>query len=539
MITWRRWAFLLLVALAVPAIVATQTVNPNRAIAPLPTTLQNAVTANGNGTALTVSGYATVLLDVTCATCSGGTLVNFEESADGSTFTATQALKRGTPTIASSTTSTGMWQLPVGGTITAIRARVSAYSAGTVTVKAYPSILAPSPLITSAADTGSFVQTFGSYLPVGGVNWDVITNLTNNQGGAVAMTDTRSFHVSLFSNLGAALIGQQTMAVSVPVVIASNQTSFPVTVAAGSAVIGHVITDTTSTTAVTQATGTNLHAVIDTGSTTAVTQATGTNLHAVIDTGSTTAVTQGTAANLNATVVGTGTFATQSILTTGSAQIGHLEANQSSNVAQINGVTPLMGNGASGTGAQRVTLANDSTGIIASIGTSVVAGTSATHLGKAEDAAHSSGDTGVFILGVANEANAQLAGTDGDYTVIKTDRTGQLFTDRCPSAAMVRGTATTTGTSDTSLVAASGSGSLKTYVYSAQIVNTGSTAALITFKDGSGGSTLGYTIAPASGSGSNIVFEVPLVTTANTAFYFAAGSSSTTVYASAQGCKAP
>lgn len=63
-------------------------------------------------------------------------------------------------------------------------------------------------------------------------------------------------------------------------------------------------------------------------------------------------------------VTNAGTFATQSILTTGTAQIGHLEANQSSNVAQINGVTPLMGNGASGTGAQRVTLANDSTGIL-------------------------------------------------------------------------------------------------------------------------------------------------------------------------------
>jgi hypothetical protein len=57
---------------------------------------------------------------------------------------------------------------------------------------------------------------------------------------------------------------------------------------AGTAVIGHVIADSGSTTAVT-------------GNVT-VQQATGTNLHAVIDTGSTTAVTQATAANLNATV---------------------------------------------------------------------------------------------------------------------------------------------------------------------------------------------------------------------------------------------
>lgn len=40
---------------------------------------------------------------------------------------------------------------------------------------------------------------------------------------------------------------------------------------AGSAVIGHVIVDTTSTTAVTQATGTNLHAVIDSGTITTLT----------------------------------------------------------------------------------------------------------------------------------------------------------------------------------------------------------------------------------------------------------------------------
>lgn len=58
-------------------------------------------------------------------------------------------------------------------------------------------------------------------------------------------------------------------------------------------------------------------------------------------------------------VTNAGTFATQSILTTGSAQIGHLEANQSSNVAQINGVTPLMGAGNTGTGSPRVTIASD------------------------------------------------------------------------------------------------------------------------------------------------------------------------------------
>lgn len=46
-----------------------------------------------------------------------------------------------------------------------------------------------------------------------------------------------------------------------------------------------------------------------------------------------------------------------------------LSANQSVNAAQINGVTPLMGNGATGTGALRVSIANDSTGIVSQGGT--------------------------------------------------------------------------------------------------------------------------------------------------------------------------
>jgi hypothetical protein len=66
----------------------------------------------------------------------------------------------------------------------------------------------------------------------------------------------------------------------------------------GTNVIGHVIADSGSTTAVTgnvtvvQGAGTNLHAVMDSGSTTAVTQSSGSNLHVNVDSAPTTAVTQ-------------------------------------------------------------------------------------------------------------------------------------------------------------------------------------------------------------------------------------------------------
>lgn len=63
---------------------------------------------------------------------------------------------------------------------------------------------------------------------------------------------------------------------------------------------------------------------------------------------------------------------------------------------------------------------------VTSIGTSVVPGTGATHLGKAEDAAHSSGDTGVFVLAVRSDTAAATGQTDGDYTALVTDSSGRL-----------------------------------------------------------------------------------------------------------------
>lgn len=102
------------------------------------------------------------------------------------------------------------------------------------------------------------------------------------------------------------------------------------------------------------------------------------------------------------------------------------------NVSQMNGVAVTMGNGASGTGVQRVTIANDSTGIlaavtnVATIGTSVTPGTAATNLGKAEDAAHTSGDVGVMMLSVRQNTAAALSGADADYQPLITDTNGRL-----------------------------------------------------------------------------------------------------------------
>lgn len=59
---------------------------------------------------------------------------------------------------------------------------------------------------------------------------------------------------------------------------------------------------------------------------------------------------------------------------------------------------------------------------------SIIPGTGATNLGKAEDAVHTSGDTGVMALAVRNDTLAALGATDGDYAPLQVDANGALYT---------------------------------------------------------------------------------------------------------------
>lgn len=81
-------------------------------------------------------------------------------------------------------------------------------------------------------------------------------------------------------------------------------------------------------------------------------------------------------------------------------------------------------------------------------------GTSATSLGKAEDAPHTTGDVGVMALGVRNDSGSVLA-ADGDYVPLTLDATGALRVDlngtvsaNNSSVVALAGGASFTGTSD-------------------------------------------------------------------------------------------
>lgn len=81
--------------------------------------------------------------------------------------------------------------------------------------------------------------------------------------------------------------------------------------------------------------------------------------------------------------------------------------------------------------------------------TSVVPGTGATNLGKAEDAAHTTGDVGVMALSVRQDTAAALGGTDADYQPLITDANGRLHTIAAIAASQTLATVTTVTTVST------------------------------------------------------------------------------------------
>jgi hypothetical protein len=219
--------------------------------------------------------------------------------------------------------------------------------------------------------------------------------------------------------------------------------------------------------------------------------------------------------------------------------------------------------------------------------TSVIPGTGATNLGKAEDAAHTSGDTGVMALAVRTNTLAASSGTDGDYETIKTDTNGAVWTHPTDTIAHDAGDAgnglkiaakaetspkgiTTVADGDRTDLYADADGMLmvklntsyadivservsntdgastaftnfsavastKNYVTAISVHNASGTNGYIDFRDGTGGSVLWTMALPANG-GAVLSSATPLFhTSANTALAFDVSAALTTVYISVSG----
>lgn len=404
---------------------------------------------------------------------------------------------------------------------------------------------------TAMVDDAAFTVATTSVTPVAGTYRTVRDAVDDNDGGALAMNAKRGLYVSLetpnsdsamddtldtvkvsqatAANLnatatlaaGTAIVGKVTTdqtthgttdlvaaditkvagsaisqghgtaATAIRVELPTDGTG-TVGLAAGSAVIGHVITDATSvTTATLSAETTKVIGVVrnSDGAGNLLTSNSTTpsakfsldqNITSILGTAPTTVgkidvkgadgdvfVRQATASNLNATVVGTGTFATQTTIAAGATSIAKAEDVASADAdvgvpalavrkaapantsgtdgdyeflqisagrlwasatidaalpAGANAIGKLAANAGVTIGAVEIaaaqTLATVTTvGTVTTLTgtTSLTPGVAAANLGKAEDAAHTTGDVGVGSLFVRNDALATQVNTDLDY----------------------------------------------------------------------------------------------------------------------------
>ena len=157
--------------------------------------------------------------------------------------------------------------------------------------------------------------------------------------------------------------------------------------------------------------------------------------------------------------------------------------------------------------------------------TSITPGTLASNLGKAEDAIHASGDTGVMSLAVRRDTPSNTTATAGNYSALINDADGRLYVNPLPATVFSATTPETAAQTNKSLRAAPGVG-LSLYVTDI-FVSNGATAGSITFSEDVGGTPVVRVqpiYLPINGSQA-ITLSTPLKITSNKSF----GFTSTTV----------
>lgn len=159
-------------------------------------------------------------------------------------------------------------------------------------------------------------------------------------------------------------------------------------------------------------------------------------------------------------------------------------------------------------------------------------GTAAAQLGKAEDTAHATGDTGVLMLGVrAPAAPAAPTSAAGDYGYILLDAEGKVITTGTADPAVsLQAVVDATLTTDTAVFAAAPAG-VRNYVTDVTFENTGAAAARVIIDDGA---TRIYSVTVPATSTFQKQFATPLKGTAATALNVKLGAAGT-VTVSVQG----
>jgi hypothetical protein len=149
------------------------------------------------------------------------------------------------------------------------------------------------------------------------------------------------------------------------------------------------------------------------------------------------------------------------------------------------------------------------------------------------DVAHDAADSGnpLKVGGRARTTSIAAVANDDRVDMICDAQGRQVVVPYALYESTLSGTATSTGTGDTALIAAQGSG-VRIYVTTIVVFNSSTTNTHVTIKDG----TTALMVVPAPGQGGSAInLPRPLRLTANTALNFASAASVTTMYCSAVG----
>jgi hypothetical protein len=373
---------------------------------------------------ISTAGYATAVLTLNpVGSVTSGTL-NFEVSDDGGTtwypaIGVQQDITTAGVTTTASATTKKLYTIPVVG-YTNVRARLNPVVGGSGTVNLR--------LSGSAAPRDSMVAVTTSI----STNLSTIGGFIADRNNGAASTGTQ--RVTIASDSTGSLLNSQGTAATSTWNSATTVDS-AVTIAAtgyGTVYVSLTVTPTVSSGTV------NFEASDDGGTTWRL------MVGARQDTASQTSNTGASLTTSTAWLFGVGAVTNfrvrlNPVITGAGSVVVRVQGSSSSNQPIV-----LVGN-----------TVTTSTGV-----TSLTPGTAAGNLGKAEDAAHTTGDTGVFVLGVRNDADAVQTSNDGDYSPISTDSSGAakvVVKSALPAGTNTIGSVKLTDGTNTATVTAGGS----------------------------------------------------------------------------------
>lgn len=143
-------------------------------------TFHTSVVTNANGTSADVRGFPLVDIQVQGITTA---TINWETTIDGTNWDAVRAMNTETGAIATTATADGQFWVPPGGK-RQLRARISGYSGGTITVKGFG---VTSPASVNMANVTLGAAATGTY--IGDVELIASPTVTNITGAAAIDVD--------------------------------------------------------------------------------------------------------------------------------------------------------------------------------------------------------------------------------------------------------------------------------------------------------------------------------------------------------------